>query len=164
MHPRTAYERYEKLMERHRTLLFQHCWRYAGGDADRCRDMVQEVCLAVWSGLEGLRPGATDAEERVWLSLVMRRTLFNGRRGTSPDPARLEAVLREWQDDSAERLRAEVEGQLEWLDSDEAWVLRQRLAGYSSAEIARQQGVTDSAVRHRLQRIVAKLRDIINHE
>lgn len=164
MHPRTAYERYGKLMERHHLLLQQHCWFYATGNTDRCRDMVQEVCLAVWSDLQNLRPNATEAEERTWLRLIIRRTIFNQRRGVKPDPVRLEAVLREWQDDYGARMRDEVEGQLELLSPDEAWVVRQRLAGYTSEEIARQRGVTASAVRHQMQAIIRKLQKLIHHE
>lgn len=164
MHTRPAYERYRKLMERHHSLLLRHCWDYAGGNADRSRDMAQEVCLAVWSDLENLRPDATEAEERTWLRLIIRRTLYRSRRGVKPDPARLEAVLREWQDDYDARMHDEVEGRLELLSPDEAWVVRQRLAGYTSEEIARQRGVTASAVRHQMQAIIRKLQKLIHHE
>ena len=66
---------YAELLRRHRATVWRMCWLKARGDWERCRDLVQEVSVALWMHFEELRPGVTPAEERAWVRWVTRSTL-----------------------------------------------------------------------------------------
>ena len=76
MGPIDTYQHFLQLLQRHRAIMWERCWRYSDGDFDRCRDLVQEVTLHLCLHRDDLRPDVSENEEREWLVLLTRRTLY----------------------------------------------------------------------------------------
>ena len=55
---------FDELLKRHRPMVWRMCWISAHGNYERCRDLVQEVSIALWRHFGQLRPDATLQEER----------------------------------------------------------------------------------------------------
>lgn len=152
------------MLKRHRTLVWRLCWHYAGGDWERCRDLVQEVAIDLWEYYGSLRAGAHPLEERTWVVLHTRRTLHHLHRRKAPQyqpltPGMTDSLVA---DDGSEREAAEeLTASLQEPDST---IVRLRLEGYSAAEIAARTGLGPNAVYQRLHRIVKRLREQNGYE
>ena len=79
------YKAYSTLISRHKEVVWAICWKHCHGNRERCRDLVQEVSLVLWTRIDRLRPGASFYEERQWVSLSTRNVLYNLRRHPSID-------------------------------------------------------------------------------
>lgn len=154
---------YSDLLVRHRSRVWSLCWRYAGGDWERCRDLVQEVVVDLWEHFGTLRPGAKKREERAWVTLNTRRTLHHLHRGQHPvyQPLTPEVTATLVDSGSAENEAADL---VAALPEPDATIVRLRLEGYSAAEIAEQIGMGRDAVYQRLHRVVKRLREMTRYE
>jgi len=130
------------------------------GDAASAEDLVQDTWLAALH-----RPPPPDVPPRPWLARIVRNLARNRWRGEERrkrreiDAARLDEFA------SAGESAAELEMHRELVDAlseiDEPFrttILRRYFHACSSAEIARAERITESAVRHRLQRGLEMLR------
>lgn len=160
------HDSYTELLRRHRRRVWRMCWLYAGGDFERCRDLVQEVSLALWEHYGKLRPDAHPMEERAWVTWQTRTVLNHLHRGLSHHYEPLTPAVTERLEVEPEHAnaRAVTEDLLASLPEDDREVVRLRLEGYSAAEIAAELGLKRDAVYQRLHRIVDKLRDKYGYE
>ena len=154
---------YSDLLVRHRSRVWSLCWRYAGGDWERCRDLVQEVVADLWEHFGTLRPGAKKREERAWVTLNTRRTLNHLYRGQHPVYQPLTPEVTSSLVDSGS-VESEAADLVAALPEPDATIVRLRLEGYSAAEIAEQIGMGRDAVYQRLHRVVKRLREMTRHE
>jgi RNA polymerase sigma-70 factor (ECF subfamily) len=154
----TPSARFEKLCARYRPDVFRFAL-WLARDGAIAEDVVQETFLRAWRAIDSL----TDPESaRSWLLAIARREhtrLYERRRHTTvplddlianDDPA-LASVPSEDHSDIGAALSS--------LDTDyRKPLVLQALMGYSTKEIARQMGITQSAVLSRLCRARLKLR------
>lgn len=151
------HDAYLALLERHRPLVWRMCWLRARGDWERCRDLVQEVSIALWLHFDKLRPDATPGEERAWVRWLTRSTLDHLHRSPSPTLLPLSAEL-------AATLKADtshdedIEELLSSLTPDDQRLMRLHLEGYHADEIAEHMGLKRDAVYQRMHRAVGKMR------
>lgn len=163
MGPIDTYQHFLELLERHRGIVWERCWRYSDGDFDRCRDLVQEVTLHLCLHRGDLRPDVSENEEREWLTLLTRRTLHNLHRRKGGDPRRLATALGELSgDDPRQPARELAQEMIGTLPEDDRWIMQQRFDGYSNEEIATALGTTPSNISHRIQRITKTLKQRFN--
>lgn len=152
---------FDKLLKRHRPMVWRMCWISAHGNYERCRDLVQEVSIALWRHFDQLRPDATLQEERAWVRWQTRSVLDFHRRMQRPTPLPLTPGMADMQaaDDILEQ-QEELEELMSTLNDDERRMLRLQLEGYRADEIAEAMGLKRDAVYQRLHRVVGKMRRV----
>lgn len=152
---------FDELLKRHRPMVWRMCWISAHGNYERCRDMVQEVSIALWRHFGQLRPDATLQEERAWVRWQTRSALDFQRRMQRPTPLPLTPGMADLQaaDDILEQ-HEELEELMSTLNDDERRMLRLQLEGYRADEIAEAMGLKRDAVYQRLHRAVVKMRRV----
>lgn len=156
----TDAERYTTILLRYRTIIWRLCFLYASSNADRARDLVQEVSLALWEHFGRLRPDADERDERKW---VYRRTLdvlrtLRRRERRQPHLVPMPDFLADTLADGSPATGECLEEVLALLDPDERHLVRQLLDGYTAAEVALDLGIATNAVYQRTYRIVKKLK------
>lgn len=152
---------FDELLKRHRPMVWRMCWISAHGNYERCRDLVQEVSIALWRHFDQLRPDATLQEERAWVRWQTRSVLDFQRRMQRPAPLPLTPGMADMQaaDDILEQ-QEELEELMSTLNDDERRMLRLQLEGYRADEIAEAMGLKRDAVYQRLHRVVGKMRRV----
>ena len=152
---------FNELLKRHRPMVWRMCWISAHGNYERCRDLVQEVSIALWRHFGQLRPDATLQEERAWVRWQTRSVLDFQRRMQRPTPLPLTPGMADLQaaDDILEQ-HEELEELMSTLNDDERRMLRLQLEGYRADEIAEAMGLKRDAVYQRLHRAVVKMRRV----
>lgn len=152
---------FDELLKRHRPMVWRMCWISAHGNYERCRDLVQEVSIALWRHFGQLRPDATLQEERAWVRWQTRSALDFQRRMQRPTPLPLTPGMADLQaaDDILEQ-QEELEELMSTLNDDERRMLRLQLEGYRADEIAEAMGLKRDAVYQRLHRVVGKMRRV----
>lgn len=152
---------FDELLKRHRPMVWRMCWISAHGNYERCRDLVQEVSIALWRHFGQLRPDATLQEERAWVRWQTRSALDFQRRMQRPTPLPLTPGMADLQaaDDILEQ-HEELEELMSTLNDDERRMLRLQLEGYCADEIAEAMGLKRDAVYQRLHRVVVKMRRV----
>lgn len=152
---------FDELLKRHRPMVWRMCWISAHGNYERCRDLVQEVSIALWRHFDQLRPDATLQEERAWVRWQTRSVLDFQRRMQRPAPLSLTPGMADMQaaDDILEQ-QEELEELMSTLNDDERRMLRLQLEGYRADEIAEAMGLKRDAVYQRLHRVVGKMRRV----
>lgn len=152
---------FDELLKRHRPMVWRMCWISAHGNYERCRDLVQEVSIALWRHFGQLRPDATLQEERAWVRWQTRSALDFQRRMQRPMPLPLTPGMADLQaaDDILEQ-HEELEELMSTLNDDERRMLRLQLEGYRADEIAEAMGLKRDAVYQRLHRAVVKMRRV----
>lgn len=152
---------FDELLKRHRPMVWRMCWISAHGNYERCRDLVQEVSIALWRHFGQLRPDATLQEVRAWVRWQTRSSLDFQRRMQRPTPLPLTPGMADLQaaDDILEQ-HEELEELMSTLNDDERRMLRLQLEGYRADEIAEAMGLKRDAVYQRLHRAVVKMRRV----
>ena len=154
----TRYDHYCSLMERHRTTVWRACWRFAHGNPEWCKDMVQEVWIALWLRFDQLRVDANPLQQRAWVWRVARSVLVDLYRKHEPETVPLDAI-RDLPDLPASAEMAElVDDLMARLGDEERRLLQMRLDGYDAVEMAQALGIERNAVYQRVNRIIKKLR------
>jgi len=131
------------------------------GNADDAADVTQDVYLRVWRGLRGFRG---DANFSTWLYRVAANAALThvkrrARGGVPTEPSKLPDLPAS--DGTEERADAELlERALATLpDSQRAVVVLKDVYGWTCAEIGKQMGTTEGAVKVRLFRARQRLAD-----
>lgn len=157
-------DKYTELLIRHRRSVWAMCWRYADGDWERCRDLVQEVSVELWQHYGSLRPGAHRLQEVAWVRLHTRRVLNHLHRGLRNSYEPLTSELTERLVDEPDASHERVAELMASLSDTDCEIVRLRLDGYDAMEIAERMGLGRNAVYQRLYRIVRFLRDKYGYE
>ena len=148
-------------MRRHHRTVWRVCYDFAHGDIQRCEDMVQEVWIMVWLRFDSMT-STSEWQQRVWVRKVTRGVLVDLYRKNSFDPLSDAMDLSELSDLSEQSDQTDVAERIDELFSaltpDEQQLMRMRLDGYPSDEIAEKLGIEANAVYQRVNRIMNKLR------
>ena len=156
-HGRQRYEDYKFFMRRHQQTVWRVCYDFAHGDIPRCEDMVQEVWIMLWLKFDTMT-SRTEWQQRVWVRRVTHSVLVDLYRREHPplEPiiAGMEESVAVETSDVAER----IDDLFAALTPDEQRLMRMRLDGYSTEEIATEFDIATNAVYQRVNRIMNKLR------
>lgn len=152
---------FDELLKRHRPMVWRMCWISAHGNYERCRDLVQEVSIALWRHFGQLRPDASLQEERAWVRWQTRSVLDLWRRLQRPSPLPLTDCMVDTvaTEDLLEQ-QEELEELMSTLNDDERRMLRLQFEGYRADEIAETMGLNRDAVYQRMHRAVVKMRRV----
>lgn len=145
-------------MRQHREMVWHLCWRFAHGDRDRCKDMVQEVWLAMWLKFDMLSEDANVWQQRAWVWRVARSVLVDLYRRPELATERITDMMAEVMADRHINYAEDIDDLLAHLTSDEQRLMQMRLDGYDAAEIGEALGINRNAVYQRMNRIINKLR------
>ena len=156
-------EQYTSLLLRHRKLIWFLCYRYARRDADRCKDLVQEVSIALWEYYGRRKPGTRPLDEVRWVSRNTNTLLRNMHRGPQHDMLPLADWMADSIADPGDNGRDLLEELMEALPDSDRRLLQMRLDGYSADEIGKAMHLSRDAVYQRIKRIIDKLKQI-SHE
>ena len=159
------YNEYERFMVSHRQTVWQICFRFAKGDQDRCRDLVQEVYLTLWLKFDQLRDDASERERKAWLKRVARNVLIDLHRKEKDavfyDISNLPDIPESTHQDV---LSETIEEMTELLSDSERQLVQMRLDGYDASEIASALNIKSDAVYQRFCRIIKKLKVIYGEQ
>ena len=148
-------------------MVWRKCWVRARGNYERCRDLVQEVSIALWLHLDGLRQGVSAKEEKAWVRWLTRTTLDHLHRSQRPPMLALTDAMAETLSDADNATVAEdIEELMAALSPEEQQLMRLQLMrlhieGYRADEIAEAMGLRREAVYQRMHRAVAKARRVL---
>lgn len=145
---------YAELMERYGRAVNTYCLLRSASldEAERLHDAVDE---AVWRGVATLHEGYSERQRRHWLFKVVRNAAIDyHRRSRRHVPLDTADTKADSSQEEARELLDDLVGEL--ADADRSLVGR-LLEGYSTGELAQQEGITDAAMRQRLHRVKMKL-------
>ena len=154
------YERFDRLVARHKTLIDRLCVRYALGDEGRSAELRQDCYIALWHYLPSLREGVSAFHEAAWVMWHCRSVFSHLRRQRS------HYVILPINEELAE---SEADGH-DGLLRDTIEVLANRLTpherrafflmadGYTADELAHELGIKHRSAVTLRHRIVEKLR------
>ena len=125
-------------------------------------DLAQEVAIALWRDYRNLRAAGNVKMEKAWVWWHARTVLSNYRRQKHGErlPQGYEAPDLERQ--RLDEEREAVEEMLSCLLPAERNAVRLYLDGYNHAEIARQTGKTEAAVKQTMYRAMQKMKQFKN--
>lgn len=150
------------LLERHHAMLWRMCWQRAGGDRDRCCDLMQDVSIALWENIDKLRPDATPRQERAWVCWQARSVFYQAERRQKPTTVPLSDTLADKISDEDTQQRKELLDELfSALDPDEQRMVRLYLEGYNGDEIGKELGISRNNFYQRMYRVIRKMRRIV---
>jgi RNA polymerase sigma factor (sigma-70 family) len=153
------HETFNRLLRTYAALIWSMCRDASHGDAERCRDLFQDVSVRLWLHIGELRKDAKHHEEKAWVEWQARHVLSHSRK-----PHELEHVLPELSDDDdaaeAER-RTLVADLMAQLQPEDRRLVQMHIEGYSTGEIAERMGLKRDAVYQRMHRIVARMRKLL---
>lgn len=153
---------YTTLLLRHRDMLWRMCWKYTGGDRDRCCDLLQEISIALWENYGKLRPQATATQERNWVRWQARSVFYQiQRRHTLATVPISHPIADTVADDTTAQRRELLDEILSSLSSDDRHIVQLYLEGYSGDEIGNKVGLSRDTVYQRMRRIILKLRNSV---
>lgn len=151
--------RYTELLKRHLPMVWRGCWVRARGNYERCRDLVQEVSIALWLHLDQLRTDVSPKEEKAWVWWMTRTTLDHLHRSQRPPMVALTEVMAETipdADNSA--VEEDIEELMAALSPEEQQLMRLHIEGYRADEIAETLGLRRDTVYQRMHRALGKAR------
>lgn len=140
-------------------MVWRMCWISARGDFERCRDLVQEVSIALWLHFDKLRPDTSPHEEKAWVRWLTRTTLDHQCRHQRPPMLALTNAMAESIPENGS-MAEDIEELMAVLSSEEQQLLRLHIEGYRADEIAQTMGLNRDAVYQRLHRAVGKMRRV----
>lgn len=150
---------YRRLVERHADAIYRRAYRMLGTRED-AEDAVQDVMLSVFRGLPRLRPEKPFAH---WLGRVTTNACLLILRRRAQQSRRRDAIAREPEAESGSSgdpiLREALARALEAFPEDtQLAVVGRLLEGRSYADLARELGIGESAVKMRVSRASVALR------
>lgn len=153
---------YTELLNRHKSMLWRLCWLRAQGNYERCRDLVQEVSIALWIHFDQLRSGVTAQEERAWVRWLARTTLDHRNRYQRPPMLSLSEALADTVPSSDTSTDKEyVEELMAALSPEEQKLMQMHIDGYRGDEIAEAMGLKCNTVYQRMHRAISKARKVM---
>lgn len=152
------HKEYNDFMLKHRETVWGLCMRFARGDTERAKDMVQEVWLALWLRLDMANDVNDERHQKAWVRTTARNLLIDIYRSSRIETQALAGMPTERMDDSSADMAERIEALLGALPDEERRLLQMRLEGYDGNEIADALGIERNAVYQRMSRIIAKLR------
>lgn len=147
---------------RHRNMIWRMCWARSGGNWELCRDLMQEVSIALWLHFGELLPDISRAEERAWVYWVTRTAINHQLRRPSVETQPLTLVHNDTlaYEDTLHS-KEDIDDIMASLNPDEQRMMRLRMEGYRADEIASIMETNRDTVYQRMHRAVVKARQVL---
>ena len=140
-------------------MVWRLCWVRARGNYERCRDLVQEISVALWLHLDQLRMDVSPKEEKAWVWWMTRSTLNHLHRSQRPPMVMLTEMLAETIPDTDNiAVDENIEDLMAVLSPEEQQLMRMHIEGYRADEIAEILGLHRDTVYQRMHRALGKAR------
>ena len=160
MPTKDALERYDQLIVRYRGLIVRVCQIYCRHDADRSRDLYQDIALKIWTKMDTFRG---ECNEATWIWRIAVNTAIDELRrdrqqyiiAASEVPDKSEAENTQQIDDLYEAIAH--------LPADDQLIVAYRLDGFSYDDIAQLTNLSEGSLRVRYNRIVKQLKTMLNN-
>lgn len=164
-----AYEEFDSLIARHKSLINGLCMRYASGDETCCAELRQDCYISLWHYLPTLREGSSLIHETAWVIWHCRSVFSHMRyRRRTHQLLPFENLDEEMADTMAEPEDDGVHETLETLalhlTPEERDALFLMAEGYSAEELAQELGIKHRSAVQLRHRIIGKLRDNVEKE
>lgn len=144
-----------ELIERHNAAIERVCRSFCSLPEDR-EDLKQEILVHLWQGWKGYRP---EHKPITWLYRVALNTAISWRRHQRRQVETLPLDAFDLPDDPTLREQtAHLQALIARLSADDRRLINLYLDGFTSAEIGKMLGMSQTAVTTRLCRIKEKLR------
>ena len=156
------YSVYAQLIEQHKKKIWAVCWRYCHGDRERCRDLMQDVALVLWTRIDRLRDDATPQQIQRWVVLNARSVARNLMRKPEINTTEITFAMADYlaEDDSKSQLSETLQEILSWLNTDDRRFVNDYLQGYTYKELAVKYNINPDSANKRMHLIIQKLRKI----
>lgn len=147
--------KYKDFYEKYRHSIWDACFRASPKDADRCADLIQEVCIHLWLHFEE-KPEDKLGEKR-WLRNTVKRFLSSAKERRAVSTVAIDSVGELADAGSVFAERELFDDMVYQLSLEERWLLTQVVYGYTVAEIAEGHHITQSTVYKRLNAMKRKI-------
>ena len=148
-----------ELVEQHEAAIGRVCRSFCSFAEDR-EDLRQEILINLWRGWKNYRP---DHKAITWVYRVALNTAISWRRHQQRQVAALPLDGFDLPEDAALReLSAHLKALISMLPASDQRLINFYLDGFSTDEIGRMMGVSQTNVTTRIARIKEKLRKINN--
>ena len=134
--------------------------RYSLGDAAWAEDLEQEVVLRIWQKMDTLSALPDSAAEKAWVVKVTKSVLDNISRKQHVTVEKLSDSFVVTYTDEYKEKRELLEELGAHLPPDDRQLLELLVEGYHNKEIAKMLSLSANTVGVRVNRMVAKLREI----
>lgn len=148
--------RYIAMLRTFEKHIVNFCGTYSNS-LDDAQDLRQDICEELWLRIDGLHDDSTPAQQNRWLHRLMVSVLMHRLRHFRLHTVPLEGTLSVADEDryAYDELLEDV---LAHLSTEDGQLLKERLEGFSHAEIGRRHGLSESAVRQLLHRVILYLK------
>ena len=149
---------YNELLAEHKGQILNYCC-FVAVEHDATRDLVQEVCAALWAAMERYDPAFGPRQRNRWVQKVMRHTVYDflfRRRRVATLPLEGAEGLAAPGDEAGEVL----EELMAYLTDEERRLMQRLFEGYTRAEIAQEYGLQPGGIDQRVARITKKMKSI----
>lgn len=155
-------EFFRTVLEKHKETVRKVCFRYVHDDIELCREMIQDVNIAVWGSIDSYPRTSSERVQRHWITMLAKKVVANSLRrrrtmqtvglhnGISEPVATIDGT-----GEIYEVMRAS-------LTTDEQMLAQQLIDGYSVNELADAYGVSTSAIRKRIDKLREKFAAALN--
>ncbi len=148
-----------ELIEKHEAAINRVCRTFCRTTED-CEDLRQEILMHLWIGWKDYRP---DHKPITWIYRVAMNTAISWRRHQQRQVAALPLDGFDLPEDAALReLSAHLKTLISMLPASDQRLINFYLDGFSTDEIGRMMGMSQTNVTTRIARIKEKLRKINN--
>ena len=156
-------QRYDDILNRFELNIRRFCIYYSNGRED-AGDLMQDIFVAIWTGLPGLRPDCSPRQVNRWLYRVMFSVLGKHRRNSHrPEymtEEQLEAQLSSTFGDGENDLGELVDELAAHLQDEDRALVQELRIGYPETEIARRHSISIEALYTRINRLAYKLKTV----
>lgn len=148
-------------MVRHHKTVWRTCWRFAKGDEEQCKDLMQEVFIMLWLRFDELRTDVNEWQQRAWVKKISQSVLIDLYRHRETKTERLCETMANSLPDTPTDYTEHLDDLMAHLSSDDRRLMQMRLDGYDASEIASELGIMRNTVYQRMHRAMEKARKII---
>ena len=154
---------YWTVLEKHKDTVRGICFRYLHDNSVLCREMIQDVNVAIWNHIDSYPRTSSERIQKHWITVLTRQVVTNSLRrrrvmltadlrNAIPEPV----VTMDGTGEIYEVMRTS-------LTLEEQLLAQQLIDGYSVNELADAYGVSTSAIHKRIGKLREKFAAALDH-
>lgn len=150
------------VLEKHKDTIWGICFQHFHNDSLLCREMIQDVNIAIWSRIDSYPHTLSERLQRHWVTVLTKQVVNNSLR------RRRMMLTVDLKNDISEPV-VTIDGTGEIyevmrtsLTLEEQLLAQQLIDGYSVNELADAYGVSTSAIRKRIDKLREKFAAALN--
>lgn len=152
-------KKFDRIVGTYNRLIRWLCWQRSWNDGALCRELMQDVYIAIWRRLPTIADDAGKRREAAWVTMQCRSVFSHRRRQRDNNWVELDTAIADTIScDSTSDTTETIADLTQGLTAHELHVLKLITDGYRHDEIAAQLGIKPESVRIIRHRIVQKMR------